>query len=90
MKGVFAFPVVYSAQGLEDGWAESLTYSARRDTTPELTGMLRQVGLSLTAIHSGFDGSEFDIHSKRLIVVARKPYCAVMCYPYSASAYGER
>jgi ubiquinone/menaquinone biosynthesis C-methylase UbiE len=57
---------------LEDGRAESLTHSVRHYTAPELTGMLRQVGLSPTAIHGSFEGSEFDIHSKRLIVVARK------------------
>jgi hypothetical protein len=50
-----------------------LTHSVRHYTAPELTGLLRKVGLSPTAIHGGFDGSEFDIHSKRLIVVARKP-----------------
>ncbi len=58
---------------LENGRAESLTHSVRHYTVPELLGMLRLAGLSPTAICGDFDGSPFDLHSKRLIVVARKP-----------------
>lgn len=57
---------------LESGQAESLTHSVRYYTAPELSDMLRRAGLSPTAIYGDFDGSRFDLYSKRLIVVARK------------------
>jgi SAM-dependent methyltransferase len=59
-------------------WAEggdwkSLTHSVRHYTAPELKGMLERAGLSPIAIHGDFDGSEFELYSKRLIIVAQKP-----------------
>lgn len=51
---------------------ESLTHSIRHYTAPELSAMLRAAGFRSTAIYGDYDGSEFDLYSKRLIVVARK------------------
>jgi D-alanine-D-alanine ligase len=52
---------------------ESLTHSVRHYTAPELAGMLRRAGLTPVAYYGDFDGSDFELHSRRLIVVARKP-----------------
>lgn len=57
---------------LEGGRAESLTHSVRYYTVPELGGMLQRAGLSPIALYGDFDGSPFDLYSKRLIMVARK------------------
>lgn len=59
-------------------WAEggdwkSLTHSVRHYTVPELKGMLERAGLAPVAVHGDFDGSEFELYSKRLIMVAQKP-----------------
>ncbi|MGD2205311.1 MAG: methyltransferase domain-containing protein [Anaerolineae bacterium] len=58
---------------LEGGQAERLTHSVRYYTAPELEGMLRAAGLTLTAIFGNFDGSRFGLQSKRMIIVAQKP-----------------
>ncbi len=55
-----------------DGHTESLTHSVRHYTAPELMGMLRAAGLSPTDVYGDFDGSEFEIYARRLIVLARK------------------
>jgi ubiquinone/menaquinone biosynthesis C-methylase UbiE len=52
---------------------ESLTHSVRHYTAPELAGMLERAGLDPIAFYGDFDGSEFDLYTKRLIVLARKP-----------------
>jgi SAM-dependent methyltransferase len=52
---------------------ESLTHSVRHYTAPELAGMLKRAGLTPVAFHGDFDGSDFDLYTKRLIVVSRKP-----------------
>lgn len=57
---------------VEGGRWESLTHSVRYYTAPELAGMLRRAGLLPIAFYGDFDGSRFDLYSKRLIVVARK------------------
>jgi SAM-dependent methyltransferase len=57
---------------LEGGRRESLTHSVRHYTAPELLAMLERAGLEPTAVYGDFDLSEFDIYSKRLIVVSRK------------------
>ena len=57
---------------LDGGKAESLTHSVRHYTAPELSAMLRSAGFSPTTIYGSFDASEFEMYSKRLIVVARK------------------
>ncbi len=57
---------------MEEGQMESLTHSVRHYTVPELLGMMRKAGFSPTAIYGDFDGSEFDIYSRRLIVLAEK------------------
>lgn len=57
---------------LEGAEQASLTHSVRHYTAPELFGMLRRAGLSPTACYGDYDGSEFDLNSKRLIVIARK------------------
>lgn len=58
---------------VEGGRRESLTHSVRHYTAPELLSMLERAGLEPTAVYGDFDLSEFDIYSKRLIVVSRKP-----------------
>lgn len=58
------------AQGTD--W-QSLTQSVRHYTVPELKGMLERAGLSPVAIYGDFDGSEFELYSKRMIIVAQKP-----------------
>ena len=57
---------------LEGGQEESLTHSVRYYTVPELKGMLRAAGLAIAALYGNFDGSEFGLHSRRMIVVASK------------------
>jgi SAM-dependent methyltransferase len=57
---------------LEGGRAESLSYSVRYYTLPELREMLQAAGLAPLATYGNFDGSEFSLNSQRLIVVARK------------------
>jgi SAM-dependent methyltransferase len=52
---------------------KSLTQSVRHYTVPELKGMLERAGLSPIAIYGDFDGSDFELYSKRLIMVAQKP-----------------
>jgi SAM-dependent methyltransferase len=51
----------------------SLSHSVRSYTAPELLGMLHAAGLVATNVCGDFDGSEFSLDSKRLIVVAQKP-----------------
>ena len=51
---------------------ESLTHSVRHYTAPELAGMLERAGLTPIRYYGDFDGQEFDLYSKRLIVIARK------------------
>jgi SAM-dependent methyltransferase len=57
---------------VEGGKVDTLTHSVRHYTAPELAGMLRRAGLSPVASYGDFDGSRFDLNSKRMIVVARK------------------
>jgi SAM-dependent methyltransferase len=52
---------------------ESLTHSVRHYTAPELRDMLQRAGLLPAATYGGFDGSNLDLDSKRLIIVAHKP-----------------
>jgi ubiquinone/menaquinone biosynthesis C-methylase UbiE len=59
-------------------WAEganwqSLTHSVRQYTAPELANMLTRAGLVPVAFYGDFDGSAFDLASKRLIVIAQRP-----------------
>lgn len=58
----------------ERGRWESLTHSVRHYTAPELAGLLRRAGLSPIAFYGDFDGSPFELYSKRLIVVAQKKH----------------
>lgn len=60
----------------DGGKWESLIHSVRYYTAPELVGMVERAGLSPLAIYGDFDGEEFDLYSKRLIVVAQKPPAA--------------
>jgi ubiquinone/menaquinone biosynthesis C-methylase UbiE len=53
---------------------ESLTHSVRHYTAPELKTMLQRAGLRPTAIYGDFDGSDLDLDSRRLIIVAQKPH----------------
>ena len=52
---------------------ESLTHSVRHYTAPELRSMVQSAGLLPTATYGDFDGSDLDLDSKRLIIVAEKP-----------------
>lgn len=56
----------------EGGKEETLVHSVRHYTAPELIAMLLEAGLNPTALYGDYDGSEFDLDSKRLIIVARK------------------
>jgi SAM-dependent methyltransferase len=58
---------------VEGAQRQSLTHSVRYYTVPELLAMLRAAGLVPVGIYGDFDGSHFDLGSKRLIVVTRKP-----------------
>jgi ubiquinone/menaquinone biosynthesis C-methylase UbiE len=58
---------------LEGANRESLTHSVRHYTAPELANMIRRAGLLPVAFYGDFDGSDFDVTSKRLIAVAEKP-----------------
>jgi ubiquinone/menaquinone biosynthesis C-methylase UbiE len=58
---------------LEGERSESLAYSVRYYTAPELQGMLQAAGLTPVAVYGNFDSSRLDLNSQRLIVVARKP-----------------
>jgi ubiquinone/menaquinone biosynthesis C-methylase UbiE len=51
---------------------ESLTHSVRHYTVPELAAMLRRAGLEPVQYYGDFDGQNFDLFSKRLIIIARK------------------
>jgi SAM-dependent methyltransferase len=57
---------------VEGGKMENLTHSVRHYTAPELAGMLRRAGLSPIAMYGDFDGSRFELSSRRMIMVARK------------------
>ncbi len=57
----------------QEGRWESITHSVRHYTAPELAAMLRRAGLLPVAYYGDFDGSLFELYSKRLIVVAQKP-----------------
>ena len=52
---------------------QSVMHSVRHYTAPELANMMRRAGLLPVSFYGEFDGSEFDLTSKRLIVVAQKP-----------------
>jgi ubiquinone/menaquinone biosynthesis C-methylase UbiE len=59
-------------------WAEganwqSLTHSVRHYTAPELAIMIDRAGMLPIAYYGDFDGSDFGLTSKRLIVIAQKP-----------------
>jgi SAM-dependent methyltransferase len=51
---------------------ESLQHSVRHYTAPELAGMLDRAGLAPIEYYGDFDGEEFDLYSKRLIIIAQK------------------
>jgi SAM-dependent methyltransferase len=57
---------------LEGGRSESLSYSVRYYTLPEVEAMLRTAGLAPVACYGDFDGRAFGLDSQRLIIVARK------------------
>jgi SAM-dependent methyltransferase len=57
---------------MEGGKRESLTHSVRHYTAPELAAMLQRAGFTPTALYGDFGRGEFDLYSKRLIVIARK------------------
>jgi hypothetical protein len=56
-----------------DGSRSERWHRFRFYTLTELARMLREVGLEVQRTWGGFDGSPYDLESRRLIVVARKP-----------------
>jgi len=60
----------------DGGKWESLTHSVRHYTAPELVAMVKRAGLLPFATYGDFDGQDFDLHSKRLILLAQKPRAA--------------
>ncbi len=56
-----------------EGRTETLSHSVRYYMAPELEGMLQRAGMVPTARYGDFDDRSFDLDSRRLIVVARKP-----------------
>lgn len=57
---------------VEGSQRQSLSHSVRHYTAPELLAMLHAAGFSSMDIYGDFDGSEFDIYTRRLIVLAHK------------------
>jgi SAM-dependent methyltransferase len=51
---------------------ESLRHSVRHYTAPELASMLARAGLAPLGYYGDFDGQDFDLYSKRLIIIAQK------------------
>jgi hypothetical protein len=53
-------------------WWESLIHTVRYHTAPELARRLRRAAMTPPGFCGEFDESDFDLDSKRLIVLARK------------------
>lgn len=56
-----------------NGHAESVTHSVRHYTVPELAAMMHRAGFQVEAVYGDFDRRPFELYSKRMIFVARKP-----------------
>ena len=62
---------------------ESIGHTIRLYTLTEITRLLARVGLRVTAVFGGFDGEEYGIGARRMIVVARKESDAGRRAPHS-------
>lgn len=57
----------------ENGITDSTAYSIRLYSATEMTDMFRRAGLKLVRACGWFDGTEYDIDSRRMILLARRP-----------------
>jgi SAM-dependent methyltransferase len=55
-----------------DGRRVPLSHSIRIYTLPELTAMLSRAGMKVEGVWGGYDGSEYNFDSRRMIVAARR------------------
>jgi SAM-dependent methyltransferase len=55
------------------GRRESIGHIIRLYTLTEMTRLLERVGLRVTSVFGGFEGEEYGIGTRRMIVVAEKP-----------------
>ena len=51
---------------------ESIGHIIRLYTLTEMTRLLARVGLTVNAVHGGFEGETYSIDTRRMIIVARK------------------
>ena len=56
------------------GRRESIGHIIRLYTLTEMTRLLERVGLQVTTVFGGFEGEEYGIGTRRMIVVAEKPH----------------
>ena len=57
----------------EGGRRESIGHIIRLYTLTEMTRLLERVGLRVTSVFGGFEGEEYGIGTRRMIIVAAKP-----------------
>jgi len=57
----------------DGGRRESIGHNIRLYTLTEMTRLLERVGLRLTSVLGGFDGEEYGIGTRRMIMVGQKP-----------------
>lgn len=56
-----------------DGRRTETSHSIRLYTFNEIQTMLQIAGLTVESVYGGFDSGPFDLHSRRMMVIARKP-----------------
>ena len=54
------------------GRRESIGHIIRLYTLTEMTRLLERVGMRVTAVFGGFEGEEYGIGTRRMIIVTRK------------------
>jgi hypothetical protein len=64
--------VGFTIVGPDGSRRESIGHDIRLYTLTEIIRMLSQVGLSVTATFGGFNGEEYSIDNRRMIITARK------------------
>jgi hypothetical protein len=64
--------VRFTIIGPNGGRRDSIGHDIRLYTLTELTRMLSHVGLSVTETFGGFNGEQYAIDTRRMILVARK------------------
>ena len=55
------------------GRRESIGHIIRLYTLTEMTRLLERVGLRVTSVFGGFEGEEYGISTRRMIIIAQKP-----------------